>query len=176
MSGSRSAKGRPLATIDDGPPGLDEIERKYRLRLAEFLAAPKSAVGPMRWRGRQQHKDYLSTYLRISHPFGRHVRAHLALNAHIYFLPRKYSFSLIYNHRRIASLDTSPRRSHTNLLRKETVWGTHWSFYPCDDVVQDDRPLVHSQWLDEFCTACNIEFAGRYSSPVHDKEQLELGL
>lgn len=156
--------------------GATEVEREYRRALNEFLSAPKQCTTPLRWRGGKNHPDYALGQLRIIHPHSPRIRARIVLLSHVYYEPRKYSFSLLHGTTRIVSLDVEPRRNHTNLIRKNTISSTHWSYYPCDVVIPDTRSLSHRSWLDEFCIRCNITLLGSYSMPLHDKEQLKLGL
>lgn len=149
-----------------------EIEREYRRALADFLNSPKQCAAQMRWRGSKNRSDYFIAQLRVTHANSPRIRARIMLHSHVYFEPRKYSFSLLYGLQRIVSLNIYPRRGHTNLLQRRTIRSTHWSYYPLSDVIPDDRSLSHRNWLDKFCEKCNIIFSGSYSSPVHDEEQL----
>lgn len=144
--------------------------------VQSYLAAPKRCTARMSWREGSQHKDYTRAQLRVLCPTMPRVRGRIVLLSHKYYYPRKYSFTLLFNTVRIASLDIGPRRSHRNALGHNSVQCTHWSFYPCDTVVLDSRDLAHGLWLAEFLKACNIELRSRYERPVHDVEQPELPL
>lgn len=168
-----------FATLDahcvidiEGP--LGDVEREWRRTLAAFLASPKACTSSMRWRGSKNHRDYFAAQLPIMHPAHPHPRARIVMQSHIYFAPRKYSFQLLFGVAKILRLDVDPKRGHRNLLEKKSVSCSHWQYYPGDHAIPDDRPLSHRKWLDEFFEKCNITFTGRYSAPIHDKEQLRL--
>jgi hypothetical protein len=141
--------------------------------IEEFLAAPKSASNGIRWRS-WNHPDYLISQVRLSWPDQKRMRARIFLSSHIFLDPRKYMFSLLFGSIRVMSLDVDPQRSHRNLLRRESVSATHWSRYPCDEVVSDSRVMSHRKWLEEFCVRCRISNTFHYEQPAHDREQFRL--
>ena len=89
----------------------------------------------------------------------------LILAAHLYRLPRKYSFTLLLGSERVFSLDVNPARMHNNRAARVRVECTHWTKWPCEEVEPDDRDLVHKQWFHEFCARGGIAFTGSYESP-----------
>lgn len=158
----------------DIPAATDHSEA-FAALVSQFLPAPKLCKASVRWRPKGNRDDYFHSVLRIEHGLGRHFKARVILLSHTYFEPRKYSFALLLNNRRVYSLDTEPRSSHRNLLTG-SVKCTHWSIYPCDTAIPDNRQQTHIMWLDEFFKKCNITHSGYYTPPVHDKVQWELGL
>ena len=162
-----------MINIDDA---RNPVDREFRRVLKEFLNAPKECVRTVRWRSSRNHSDYQVCQLPVLHALTPSVRARLVLQSHLYFEPRKYMFALLYSRTRVLSLDVGPRRSHTNLLNKRTVKSSHWSYYPCTEVMPDERLMNHREWLDIFFQKCNISFRGSYYRPPHDKEQLRLPL
>jgi len=141
-----------------------------------FVRARKECVGRMRWRTSPSHADYAIAPIRLVCPEFPRIKARVVLSAHIYLAPPKYMFVLLFGRTRVAGLDTDPRRSHRNLIIKQNVTSTHWTYYPCDEVISDLRTMSHRQWLDEFFKRCNIVGLKNYALPIHDHEQLRLPL
>ena len=156
-------------------PNVPEPDRFFALVTA-FLAAHKTSVARMSWRGGATHPDNARAQIRVVCPSMPRNRARVVMASHTYLYPRKYTFALLLGRTRIASLDINPRRNHKNALQRLPVSSTHWSFYPCDTVAPDERSFVHSIWLDEFCKKCNIEFRAPYEKPPHSYEQRRLGI
>lgn len=132
-----------MSVSGDPPVGLD----RFGEIVATFLAAPKSSARRMSWRSGITHSDYSRAQLKVTCEAMPRIRARVIMLAHTHLHPRKYSFTLLLGRTRIASLDTNPKRGHKNALQKLSIISTHWSFYPCDTVIPDDRTLVHAIWL-----------------------------
>lgn len=106
----------------------------------------------------------------------------ITLTSQTTLLPTKSSFTILMGSQRIFSLDTEPRRCHSNqktlgsFSKKRVVNTTHWTRYPCIDVIEDDRKLGHRAWFYAFLMKANAEFSGAYRGPRFKPEQWELSL
>jgi len=81
----------------------------------------------------------------------------LQLAAHTYREPKKYSFSVIYQRRRVLGLDVEPGISHFNASTLTSVLATHWQEWPDMEAIEDARKIVYSQWLDAFLRRAKIQ-------------------
>jgi hypothetical protein len=164
-----------VISLDDA---TDEVDRRFRLSMREFLETPKDCRRDLVWRLHKSRRDYALTYLPVHHGLIWRRKARIMLMAHTFFEPRKYSFSLLFGNIRIVSLDIDPARPHKNrnLLRKPSVLSTHWSYYPCVTVTPDIRNMSHREWFDVFLKVCNIKCSAAYDRPPHDREQMSLNL
>lgn len=150
---------------------LDDFDQLVQ----RFILAPKIGVKRCRWR-RGIRMDYVSASIPLAVSDMEHLRARLDMTAHLNYIPRKYSFSLIFNNKRVLGLDVEPRRSHRNLRDRRVVTCTHWQEWPLMDARPDDRLLSHQRWLDEFCRKAHIALASPYRAPPLDRVQLRLPL
>ena len=129
-----------------------------------FLDADKMATGRLRWL-HKRHQDYVeakSPLVTVEEPV---MHGSLRLTAHLFRRPPKYGFSMIFRGRRRLGLDVNPGASHTNILRLESVRGTHWQEWPSMDAVADSRGFFYSQWLDAFMKRAHIQFKHPYRPP-----------
>jgi hypothetical protein len=144
----------------------------YEQRIAEFLAADKVALNPIRWRLRN-HPDYTEAVIRLKTEGMPRPRGFVILASHIYFDPRKHKFALFFGTERVFALDVDPRRSHRLTLRRQSINCTHWHMFGSEEEL-DPRNLSHRQWLDEFWKRARISYLLPYEAPTHDKVQLRL--
>ena len=164
-----SSASRPVAK------GSPSAEDDFAALIKRFIEAEKSIPMNLRWRESKNHADYAISVMRVACPKFSRIKARVVLNSHIYFEPRKYTFVLLLNRTRIVALDVGPKRFHRNAFGA-SIGCTHWQYYPTYEAIPDDRLLSHYQWLDLFFKRCNIVFEEQYTAPMHDKEQMRLGL
>lgn len=144
----------------------------YAERIAEFLAAEKVALNPIRWRTRN-HPDYTEALIRLRTEGITKPRGYALLASHIYLEPRKYKFALFFGTERVLALDVEPRRSHRLTLSRHSISCTHWHEYGHEEELES-RFLPHREWLEEFWKRARIAYGRPYVSPIHDRVQLKL--
>src|SRR5437879_3468022 len=120
----------------------------FDTRVAEFLAAEKTATKRFRWTGKPA--DWVRAGSPIIVDGRRDLSGWLEISVHLYRRPEKYSFALLFRNERVFALDVSPGRAHTNKRTLETIFGTHWQSWPLMDAIADERQIIYKQWLDEF--------------------------
>jgi hypothetical protein len=127
----------------------------FDLLVAEFIRTEKRTTRRFRWLGRGR-LDWVRTGIPLIVDGRRDLTGKLELGAHLYRRPEKYTFSLLFQRKRIIGLDVEPGMSHFNTATLTTVNGTHWQSWPLMTAVPDPRELIHYQWLDEFLKRSRI--------------------
>jgi hypothetical protein len=122
--------------------------------VVEFIRAEKTATRRFRWLGRRL--DWVRTGVPLIVDGRRDLAGKLELSAHLYRRPEKYSFSLLFQGKRVIGLDVNPGLAHFNTVTLMTVIGTHWQSWPSMTAVPDTREFIHHQWLDEFLKLSRI--------------------
>jgi hypothetical protein len=141
--------------------------------VRDFLAADKFAVRSYRWRPKG-NQEWMHARIRLLVPSGKlSTRCQLALTAHRFRKPRKYSFSLLYCGECVLRLDVDPQRTHTNPVTLEVVRCTHWQEWPGETAEPDDRPLCYLDWFREFLKRAHIKYKWRLVPPPEHVVQLE---
>lgn len=132
-------------------------------RVRNFLSTPKTASRNMRWKS--DRVDYARASFPVFVQSNPQERGHVFIMVHMYRIPQKCSFSLVYKNTRIIALDVEPATRHTNLRTLEIIFGTHWQIWPDMDAVIDKRARPYLFWLDEFLKRANVHFRYRRKSP-----------
>jgi hypothetical protein len=165
------------------PSSLDMSDPEHYLlqKIDNVIASRKIVSGRMIW-SYGSRIDYVRCDLRCICEDVPDANLKITLTSQTSILPMKSSFTISMGGQRIFSLDTNPRRSHSNnktlgsFSKKHVVNITHWTRYPCTNVVEDVRKLTHRAWFDAFLMKANAEFNGTYRGPRFKPEQWELGL
>lgn len=130
--------------------------------VQDFLSSRKVAGRRWRWR---RNGDQAKAKIRLSVLGHEAIRGELRMVTHLYRIPEKHSFSVIFQGRRVMGLDVEPGRWHFNAATGERIGGTHWHRWPDHDVVPDGRNFIHSRWFYEFVKEANIVPPIRYLPP-----------
>lgn len=156
---------------------MKKLPKKEFARLIhKVLSEKKEITDSFNWIDKD-HRDFVVCKLPVYVPAMPHVKVRLDLQVNVRKQPMKSSFTLIMRER-IFSLDVNPGMTHNNNIngKRVVIRGSHWTQWPNNIAVQDDRKLEHIQWFNNFLDRVNISFKGSYEYPPYIPEQIGLAL